>query len=227
MLILDIQEKIKKEKKRCFRKQKTNNPNFERQNFTYGNKVHTIVSVSENLLDSEDFIKLIKMFSGKILVCDDDRINNIIAPYRFDPLPYFKKAVFSSLFNLVSSDKSISTVCIKDDFKSTSKLLDLVGICKNIILETEPTIELQRFCDECYMNYGAFVKVTSFYSNRGKGVYFNTNDIDSEGKGTIFLEGKESIIYPDPAFFSCNEQLKNLLKYKISVKTLCAAFNDI
>lgn len=227
MLIIDLQEKVQKDKKRFLRRRKINISTFDRQNFKYGNKVHTILSISESLLDSEDFFKLIKMFSGKILACDDDRINSIIEPYRYDVKPYFKEAVLSSLVNLVVCDKSIDTICIKDEkIKISPKLADLVRLCKNIIIETEPTIELQRFCDECYMNYGAFVKVTSFYSNRGKGVYFNTNDIDSEGKGTIFLEGKESIIYPDPTFFLCNEQLKNLLKYKISVKTLCAAFSD-
>lgn len=193
----------------------------------YGNKVHTIVSISENLLDSEGFIKLIKMFSGKILVCDDDRINNIIAPYLFDVKPYFKEAVISSLVNWVSRDKSIDTLCIKDEnLKISPKLEDLVRVCKNIIIETEPTIELERFCDECYMNYGAFVKVTNFYKSRGEGVYFNVADIDADGKGTILIDGKESIVYPDPAFFSCNEQLKHLLKYKISIKNLCAAFSD-
>lgn len=227
MLILDIQNNVMKEKKRFFRKQRVNAPSFERFNFKYSNKVHTIISIPENMLGSDEFLKLLKVFKGQVLVCDDPKINDIVEPYRFDVYPYFKEAVFSSMYNLVSSEKSINTVCIKDEkFYVYSKLLNLVKICKNVVFEAEPTIELQRFCDDCYMEYGAFVKVTEIYRNRGDGIYFNTSDIDSDGKGTIFLNGKESIIYPDPTYFYCDNNLKELLKYKIPIKTLCAAFNE-
>lgn len=226
MLILDIQEAKIKERKRLFRKEKIKASLIERHNFKYNNKIHTVVTIPENMLESEELLKLIKVFKGQVLACEDNRINDIVKPYRFDTKQYFKEAVFSSIYNLVSSDKSVDTVCIKaESIKADSKLFELVRICKNVVIENENTIELQRFCDECYMNYGAFVKVTEYYKNKEYGIYLNTSEIDFEGKARIFVNGKESIIYPDPSYFCCDEKLKEFLKYKIPIKTLCAAFN--
>ena len=227
MLILDIQEAKIKERKRIFRKQKINAPLIERHNFKYNNKIHTVVTIPENMLESEEFLKLIKVFKGQVIACDDPRINDIVEQYRFDTKQYFKQAVFSSLYNIISSDKNVDTICIKDEsIIGDTKLFELVRICKNVIFETENTIALQRFCDECYINYGAFVRVTEYYKNKEYGIYLNTSEIDSEGKATIFVNGKESIIYPDPSYFCCDEKLKEFLKYKIPIKTLCAAFNE-
>ena len=225
MLILDIKNPVVIEKKRLFRKKQVTEQGIERNNFKYNKKIHTIVSVPENMLESEDFLKLIKMFEGQILVCDDERINALVEPYRFNPLPYFKDAVYSSLLNIIKTDKSIKTVCIKDNaFKSSEALFDIVKISKNTIIETEQTIETQRFCDECYYNFGAFVRITRFHINRENGLFINTADIDHEGKGVVLIDGKEAIIYPDPKYFNCDNQLKELLKYKIPIKTLCAGF---
>ena len=225
MLILDIKNPVVMAKKSFFRRKQVTEQGIERNNFKYNKKIHTIVSVPENMLESEEFLKLLKMFEGQILVCNDERINALVEPYRFNPLPYFKDAVYSSLYNIIKTDQSIKTVCIKDSaFKSSEALFDIVKISKNTIIETEPTIETQRFCDECYYNFGAFVRITRFHINRDNGLFINTEDIDREGKGVVSIDGKEAIIYPDPKYFNCDNQLKELLKYKIPIKTLCAGF---
>lgn len=228
MLILEIQKPNVIEKKRFFRRKTQIEQGIERRNFKYNKKIHTIVSVPENMLESDDFLKLMKMYNGQILACNDERINALVEPYRFNPSQYFKEAVYSSLYNIIKSENNIKTVCIKDDdFRSSGALSDIVKISKNTIIETEPTIETQRFCDECYYNFGAFVRITRFHTNREKGVFLNTADIDSEGKSMILIDGKEAVIYPDPKYFNCDNQLKELLKYKIPIKTLCAGFNEV
>ncbi len=227
MLILDLQDSVIEEKRKFFRKKKTNKEIFHRSNFKYNNKVHAIISISENMLESERFSKLIKLFDGQILACDDSRINDVIDDYRFDVKPYYKEAVFSSLCNFMSCDKGINTICIRsNDFEQTTKILELVKLCKNVVLETEPTIELQRFCDECYLNFGAFINITEVYKNRDDGIYFDTDNIDFDGKGTILINGKESVIYPDPRYFYFDDELKDLLKYKIPIKHICAGFKN-
>ena len=228
MLVLEIQKPIITEKRRFFRKNQSVKQGIERKNFKYNKKIHTIVSVPENMLECEDFFKLIKMYKGQILASDDERINTIIEPYRFNPSQYFKEAVFSSLHNLIISEKNIKTVCIKDtDFKPSKALYEIVKVSKNTIIESEPSIETQRFCDECYYNFGAFVRITRFHLNRENGLFLNTADIDSEGKGVVLVDGKQAIIYPDPKYFNCDNQLKELLRYKIPIKTLCAGFNEM
>lgn len=227
MLILDIKNPIIKEKKSFFRRKIIIQQGIERRNFKYNKKIHTIVSVPENELESDELLKLMKMFKGQVLACDDEKINTIVEPYRFNPLQYFKEAVYSSLCNVIKDESNIKTVCIKDnDFRSSVALSDIVKISKNTIIETEPSIETQRFCDECYYNFGAFVRITRFHTDREKGVFFNTADIDFDGKSTVLIDGKEAIIYPDPKYFVCDNQIKELLKYKIPIKTLCAGFNE-
>lgn len=228
MLILDIQNAVVKERKRFFKRKLQPEQGIERSNFKYNEKIHNIVSVPENLLEADELLKLLKVFKGQVLVCDDERINEIAEPYRFNPLPYFKEALYSSLYNLILSEKNIKSVCIKDDaFMCSKRLTEIVKVSKNIIIETEPNLETQRFCDECYYNYGAFVRITRFCTNKDKGVYFNTADIDNEGKSMVLIDGKEALIYPDPKYFNCDNKLKELLKYKIPIKTLCAGFSEL
>ena len=59
MLILDIKNPVVMEKKRLFRRKQVTEQGIERNNFKYNKKIHTIVSVPENMLENEELLKLL------------------------------------------------------------------------------------------------------------------------------------------------------------------------
>ena len=217
MLIINFVDKIFQEKKRFFKRIKSEEF-FERYNLRLGNKVFTVVNTSMEI-DNIEIFRLVKSFKGKLLKTSNDDFNFMYSDMIFDSYQYNKRAILSTLFRNI--DK-YSSVCIEDyDFKLTQEIADIAKISKKICIIGSENTDLLRFCNICYLKLGLKV-VLNDYSFKSD-VYVNLSD-NKNGDGIYcIMNNKEMLLYPDTEYYLPDENVNKLIELNVSVKDACAA----
>ena len=85
MLIIKIkQEEQIKEKKRILKRRKLSEKNFiERKNLKIGNDIHTLVYLPVSDCENEEFLRLIKIYKGRIIIPDNIALEEKIKDYLY------------------------------------------------------------------------------------------------------------------------------------------------
>lgn len=228
MLIINIKnEELKREKKTFLRKKRRDyEVPFTRNSIKIADKDCTLLEFNSENIDNVNLEKLLKIYKGRILASNDVMGKYIPEKYRFDCKPYFKRAVMSALATYIenSNNKNVS-LCIRDsNFRLFSEAVRLAKISRNLIIISEENINTQKFSDYCFLQFGTLVKFKKISETYSFDIYLNLDEIDESGKVWIKIDGKDSILYPDPEYFRCDSGLNNVLSYGIPIKIACAAF---
>ena len=226
--INEEREKIRRTKG-IFRKkiiyEKTND--IKRYSINVNGKTVTVLELSAGEIGDDDFLSLLKIYKGRVLVSEEYYCNDILEGYLFDPREYYQRAILSSLKNQIRTvNRDWINVCIKtDEFSPFEELFQIVKISKTLTLITQRSALTDKFLKECYYEFGAIVSVKEVCPLQTD-VFLDLDLIDEKGKLMINVRGREFILYPDATYFDGNEEYQKLLMFNIEHNKICAAFSD-
>lgn len=231
MLILKINEEREKIKriKGIFRKKIIYEKleDIKRYSINVNGKTVTVLELSASEIGNDDFLSLLKIYKGRVLVSEEYYRNDILKDYLFDPREYYKRAILSSFKNQIRTvRKDWNNVCIKtDEFSPFKELFEIVKISKTLTLVTQRSTLTDEFVNECYYEFGAIIFLKEACPLQTD-VFLNLDLIDAKGKLMINVRGREFILYPDATYFDGNEEYQKLLMFNVDHNKICAAFSD-
>lgn len=213
-------------KGRFFKKQVRPDP-FYRSSVKIRNRICTIIEFNESMLGSIDLQRLLNTFKGNIIGSDTVLEKVVPAEYRFDLKPYMKRAVLGALIKNLDYITTDSALTVKDEkFILTDEYKKLAKQVKSLTVITADSVDTGEFCNYCFVEYGLFVKISQGIEQNFDDVYIDFDDMDINGKAIIKKQGRDQLLYPDPTYFTVAEDLQPLLRFNISPRLLCAAFEE-
>ncbi len=230
MLILNISEEREKVKRRCLFCKKTIHKTPEpinRYSITVNGKTVLVLELTEKLLESEDVIKLLKVYKGRVLISEKDKSRDFIKAYLFNPKEYYQRAILSSLINQMKTvSKDWKNICIiLDDFSPFKEFYEIVKISKRVNLVTKQNPNVIKFINNCYYEFGAVVTVKGECVSQND-VCIDLDKVDDGGKLMLNVKGRDFILYPDSTYFEKSEEYQKLIPFEIAHNIICAAFSN-
>ena len=228
MLIINVISDDKIKFKGRFFKKQVRPEAFQRYLVRIGEEPCTIIEFNECMLPTLNLQQLFKAFKGKVLASKKNYEKLVPIEYRFDFKPYYKRALLSSLMKTFDENDVNLSISIKDDdFVLSNEYLEISKMAKQFKLVSKDSRDTEIFCNKSFVEYGLFVRMSSFYHPSDEDIFLDLDAMDDSGKVIITKQGKSQLLYPDPQYFSLPEDMRAFLKYGISPKLLCAAFEAI
>lgn len=230
MLILNIVNEGEKKRftKITFKKKKTHKytDEIKRYSININRKTVIVLDLPENKKISEDVLKLLKIYKGRVLVDKANENNELLKEYLYNPKEYYQRAVLSSLINQIKTvNKEWENICIKTEcFTPFSEYFELVKISKMNLI-TSVNLQTKKFIEQCYYEYGAIISVKKENNTDTYDVFSDLDNIDEKGKLMINVKGKNYLLYPDVSYFQDFEEYKKLRDFNIEHNLICAAFS--
>ncbi len=227
MLIINlINHDDKNYKKNLFFKKKTKTP-LQRSSFNYNNTVFDVISISEKQVYSDEYTELFKRYKGKILETSCNSVNDYLSGYLYDISQYIKRAYLSQLNNVLKKYK-IPSLCLYDDkFVFYDELKNIALQCKSITLYAKENIDMQRFCDYCYINYGLDVYVNESFALQDNTFFVDFTSSFNTKRMIIRGNANEHILTPDKSYLIPNETTKKIMLYGVPLWSACAVTKNI
>ena len=214
-------KKAKKFKRSCKPVQ-----NFIRYTDYINNKPFYIIEVSKNFLYSENMQKLLSAYKGSILI-NENLQKEPFSEYLFDAKEYFLRALLSSLSNRIKYEKTINSICIKNEnILICEEVFEIIKNVRNVHFIVSKDMQTDIFQDECLKRYGTFIKIGECSCFNEFDIYIDLSQMTADGKCEIFLKGKSGLLYPDSSFFEASDTVKKLLAYGVDKKIACAICNS-
>lgn len=218
MLVLNIIREETTKKRLFFCKNKIRK-SPERYNCHIGNKVYTIVDLYENQLDNVLVKRLLVINRNKVLKCNNYVINDRINEYLLDIKPYIKRALLSSVVNIIKEGCDIDSVCIRDSlFTDYDEYYALASLLRrmSVVCDNNAFISFQS---KCYNNLGLYV------DNRKTEEYRGYLDLDNvfENKTFFIIDGIDMLVYADEGYFEVDNNVGELLKFNVPKEYACAS----
>lgn len=229
MLIIKMKqsESTEHKKSRFKRRKKTVTPSFDRENFKIGNDIHTLINISSECCNTDEFRRLIKLYKGKILIPDNFRFKSEIEECLFDTAPYCKRALLSAFLKSFEDDLTFyKTVCIADrNFLITQEYADIAKFARKLVILTENSLNTQKFSDYCFLNLGTVVNIEEPSDYIRCDIFLNLDFISEDGSVDVRFENKTAKLFPDSDYYLCSKDAAKIVSYGIPIKTACAALN--
>ena len=229
LLILNFIEEKVVVRKSVFKKRKMLNKKiFNRYSIEVNGKNVIVLDLTINDLCNENVLSLLKIYKRRVLVSEKYNDSDILKDYVYIPKEYYQRALLSSLVNQIKTvNKEWKNIYIKTEFFSPFKeLYELVRISKTVSIITEPNSYTEKFLNDCYYEYGAIVNVKEDYSILKNGVCLDLDEIDSNGKLMININGKDFLLYPDMRYYENRPEYQILSPYNIEHRLICSAFSN-
>ncbi len=217
---------IEDKKRKILKRSRKPIQNFIRYTDYINNKPFYIIEVSKNFLCSENMQKLLSAYKGCILI-NEKLPKEPFWEYLFDANEYFLRALLSSLSNRVKYDKTIKSICIKNDtILICDEVFEIIKKVRNVHFIVSKDLQTDSFQEECLKRYGTFIKIGECSCFNEFDIYIDLSQMTADGKCEIFLNGKRGLLYPDSSFFEANDTVKKLLAYGVDKKIACAICNS-
>ena len=224
MLILNFTEE-NKHKSFWFRPKKEYQ--LDMTSFVCNKNIFYVVNLTENDLNEKEVISLLDKYKGFVLDTNDDKINKKISKYFFDGRLYYKRAFVSSLANKLKAFDIVNLCVYDDDFHFSSEWIEVAQKCKAVSVIGKSNIELEKFSDFCFMEYGlnVFVNEQPFQDNST--IYVDLNTLNRQ-KSLSFTYAKTTVeLIADKKYFIINESVKKLVSLGVSRELACAAVEAV
>ena len=201
---------------------------FKRSSVKVNGKNAVVLEITERSIDCDEFRTLLKIYQGRVLLCDGDKRVGIPESVLFNPKKYFMRALLSTLANRINTvNKEWKRIIIKtDDFEPYKEFYPVVKISKSLCLQTKNTPLTKKFAHTCYNEYGAVVQISEDADKNLYDVFLDFEEIDKDGKLIIAVKGKPTLLYPDVTYFENNSEYEKIANLGIDYNTVCAAFSD-
>ncbi len=224
MLILNFTEENKRKSFR-FRHKKEYQLNIT--SFVCNKNIFYVVNLTENDLKEKEVISLLNKYKGFVLDTNNDKINKKISKYLFDGRLYYKRALVSSLADKLK-DLDILNLCVyDDDFHFSSEWIGVAQKCKTISVLGKSNIELKKFSDFCFMEYGLNVFVNEQPFRDNSTIYVDLNILNRQKSVSVTYAKTTVELLMDKKYFVINESVKKLVSLGVSQGIACAAVETV
>ena len=232
MLVLsfiDESEEVAKNKKHFFKKNRKNKNNkINRYSINVNSKNVLVLELTEKDLHKEDVLALLKIYKGRVLVSEKYKNFEMLKEYLYSPKEYYQRALISSLVNQIKSvNKDWMNICIQtENFMPHKELYELVRISKKVTIIADNNSYTEKFCKDCYYEYGAIVSVKKEKSTLRYDVFLNLDEVDNSGKLMINVNTKNFILYPDTRYFESCMEYQKLIPFGLEHNDICSVFSN-
>ncbi len=231
MIILKLNDELKVTKnnlkKTKRRKAKENVLNFSRSGVVIDNKPHFVISVSGEILEDEEFLRMLDGYKGNIIASKSLEQNKSLKDILFDTKPYIKKAIFENFYIfLKNSNFKTKNLLIKDsDFLFYDKISELFPYVKTVSVITDNETKKEAVSEECFYEYGIKpVFLTEYDVCSEKYDIFADFENVEDNKLKLRLLNEEKYLYPNFKYLEIPEELDILKSFDLTNTTICAAF---
>ena len=191
------------------------------------NKRFDILSLPISKLDSPEVVKLLQINRGAVLESVDAVQNERLNEYLFDKSSYYKRALLSSVVDLVKSvNEKLSVVVCDDLFAMYDEYITLAKAVKGFCLVTTPSTQSDLFSERVYYQYGLQVVVRDKSAPQGQDIAVDFSRINADGSLTVHFMGSDVLIYPDNKYFEPDKNVLELMKYGVPLKCACAVMRQ-
>lgn len=218
---------IENERNRCILSSKRKNNRISRETLNLNNNALILINVSKDRVMNNNILKLLKMYKGRVAETSFPEINDYFGEYLYNYKNYIKKAIISNLIKnfLNLNDRKTKYIIEDDGFCITDEYFKLASSVRALGFVCDSSPLFQRFCDECYDNYGIVITKES-KSSYNNCFYLNLNNIISSNKAIFYYKSKSGIIYADTEYFKHNNDVEKLLSFGVPVECACSIVYD-
>lgn len=200
-----------------------------RYNITVNGCVHTVVEVCETELYDAQLSRLLKAYSGKIIVPRQYENHPAFAQKLFDASPYRCLAAVSSLINYLkyNGNKNISLCVCVTGAEVFGILAEVLPFVKSLTVVSDRSAEAFDFSEKCYVTYGVKPFITSQMPQTEFDICADLTVPDEKGRSEIGVFGKTAVLYADARYYSQCGCFETFCEWGIRGDVLCAAFGTM
>ncbi len=222
MLILNLKEE---KKKKTFFGKIQKSYTLDVSSFVCEKVVFNVVNLSIEDLGKCEVVSLLNRYKGLVLDTKNAEVNKKICNYLFDGQLYYKRAVVSSLASKLRFYESPSLCVLDDNFRFSSEWIEVARKCKNIVIKGNINIEINRFVEFCFKEYGLNVFVNE--NVPGDMIFIDFNSLNGDKSVDFTYKNTTEKLCPDLLYFRPNDSVNRLISLGVSKELACAALENI